>query len=111
MMAGAWVVVHTIFAATQHTSKNYIELKSFKEDLKEILIYILMCIVVFSYEYPIHLAVVVSCVIGCFYVFCAMGWKIFAILTPKHWRWASFMGFNNLFISGTLAFLLYICYG
>ena len=37
--------------------------------------------------------------------------SIFAILTPQHWRWASFMGFNNLFISGTLAFILYICYG
>lgn len=112
LMIPTWIVVHTLYMFTI-TPNHPLRLSGEKisADLKSALLYILMCIAVFCYAEPLHIAVLMACVIGCFYVFCGVLHGIAMIFIPQKRYWALFVGVNNLFVALVVFYLLLSYYG
>jgi hypothetical protein len=112
MIITVWILMHTVYAIliTPETAVTIGRTK-IVEDFKAIILYIIMCVALFCYDTPLHIALVMSCVIGCFYVFCGLVHGIAMIYAPKRLHWAFLIGINNLFVAATVYFLLYTYYG
>jgi hypothetical protein len=105
MTISAWVLLHTFYALLESERS-----KAIQQEFRSLFAYVLMCVAVFSFIKPLQLAIVESCVIGCFYVFCVMFHRILMRFLPKEKHWALFMGVNNTFIAIVISFLLYCVY-
>jgi len=109
MIIVLWLVVfivHSYWYDSPRDDREY----SFKEDFRSAILYVLMCCGVFSFYSPMALAVVMSCVIGCFYVFCGTWVKCVMVFAAKKWHWPMFWWVSNLQVATSVSFLFELYY-